>query len=116
MNLENKIIVVTGGSGLLGSEIVKKITSSKGQAINFDINIGTNIDKGEVNVDLEDDNSIEEAVQTVIKNFGRIDGLVNCAYPRTSDWNQNFNLSAQDNVHCISYFIFFAYIFASLVS
>jgi NAD(P)-dependent dehydrogenase (short-subunit alcohol dehydrogenase family) len=91
MNLKNKIIIVTGGSGLIGSEIVKKISSLQGQAINFDINIVTNIDKGEVNVDLEDDNSIEDAIKTVIKNFGRIDGLVNCAYPRTSDWNKNFN-------------------------
>ena len=36
--LQNKIIIVTGGGGLLGQNIVQRIESEGGFCINFEIN------------------------------------------------------------------------------
>lgn len=88
--LENKIIIVTGGSGLIGKAIVKDIEINGGIAINAEISVETNIDKHEVYCDITNRESINELVKLVVDKFGRIDGLVNNAYPRTKDWGNKF--------------------------
>ena len=39
MSLKDKIIIVVGGSGLLGKEIINEIIQSKGIPINLDLKI-----------------------------------------------------------------------------
>lgn len=46
MILKDKIILVTGGSGLIGREIVSDIRRQGGIAINADINVDTCLEKG----------------------------------------------------------------------
>ena len=43
MILKNKVIIVTGGSGLIGKSIVNEIKLEGGIAINLDFNIKTDI-------------------------------------------------------------------------
>ncbi|MGB1296259.1 MAG: oxidoreductase [Flavobacteriales bacterium] len=88
--LENKIIIVTGGSGLLGSEMLKNITEKGGKAINADINLKTDLSKGEVFLDITSQESVKTMLKEVESHFGQIDGLVNNAYPRTKDWGNHF--------------------------
>ena len=88
--LKNKIIIVTGGSGLIGSELVANITKEEGFAINADINIETTNDLALINCDITNNASIDQCIQLVIKKYGRIDGIVNNAYPRTNDWGVKF--------------------------
>ena len=88
--LKEKIIVVTGGSGLLGKEFLRQIKSEGGVGINLDINHETNLEKLNIHCDVTDNNSIKNSIDIIIKKFGRIDGLVNNAYPRTKDWNRKF--------------------------
>lgn len=88
--LKDKVIIVTGGSGLIGREIVKDITSKGGIVINADINVETNLMEGTAYVDISDEKSIQQIVDSVSQKWGRIDGLVNCAYPRTKDWGAFF--------------------------
>lgn len=90
MILKDKIIIVTGGSGLIGREIVKDIVSKGGIALNADINVETKLAEGCLHVDISDEQSISQAVDAVYGQWGRIDGLVNCAYPRTKDWGAFF--------------------------
>lgn len=45
MILKDKIILVTGGSGLIGREIVSDIRRQGGIAINADINVDTCLEK-----------------------------------------------------------------------
>jgi len=88
--LKNKIIIVTGGSGLIGNELVANITKEEGFAINADINIETTKDLALINCDITNNASIDQCIQLVIKKYGRIDGIVNNAYPRTNDWGIKF--------------------------
>ncbi|KKX51737.1 hypothetical protein L950_0203780 [Sphingobacterium sp. IITKGP-BTPF85] len=46
--------------------------------------------KGSYSCDLTDPTAISKLVEDVMAHFGRIDGLVNNAYPRTSDWGAKF--------------------------
>ena len=90
MNLKNKVIIVTGGSGLIGREIINYLLSEDAIAINADINIETDLEKGFINCDITTEFSINSCIDLVIKKYKRIDGLVNNAYPRTEDWDKKF--------------------------
>lgn len=90
MKLENKVIIITGGSGLIGGELVSYARQCGAKVINAEIAVKTDIDKGEVYCDITSPESVEAMVGTVIKHYGRIDGLVNNAYPRTKDWGARF--------------------------
>jgi len=90
MKLKDKVIIVTGGSGLIGCEIIKYLLGEGAIAINAEINIETDIENGLVKCDVTSEVSIESCIDTVMKKYSRIDGLVNNAYPRTSDWGNKF--------------------------
>jgi len=90
MILKNKIIIVTGGSGLIGKEIVDDIKRKGGRAINADIGVKTNLQDGTIQMNITNDNSIQEGLDFIVNEYGRIDGLVNSAYPRTLDWGTKF--------------------------
>jgi len=90
MILQNKIIIVTGGAGLIGSEIVADIFKKGGIAINADNSVETSLEHHRFNLDVSKENSIDDCVNFVIANYDKIDGLVNCAYPKTSDWGDKF--------------------------
>jgi NAD(P)-dependent dehydrogenase (short-subunit alcohol dehydrogenase family) len=89
-SLENKIIIVTGGNGLLGAAIVERIKSEGGFCVNFEINHETNDNLSNVACDITNEDSINKALSLVIEKYNRIDGLVNNAYPRTKDWGNKF--------------------------
>tara|TARA_B100001175_G_C19513872_1_gene645798 strand:+ start:1548 stop:2291 length:744 start_codon:yes stop_codon:yes gene_type:complete len=88
MNLKKKIIIVSGGSGLLGREIINKINFYEGLPINFDLKENLTNKKNHLFVNLREDKSIDFGIEKVLNKYGRIDGLVNCAYPRTKDWGK----------------------------
>jgi NAD(P)-dependent dehydrogenase (short-subunit alcohol dehydrogenase family) len=86
--LEKKVVVVTGGSGLLGTAMINDVIKKGGIAISADINKD---DSGEsVFCDITSLDSIKKAVENVRNKYGRIDGWVNNAYPRTADWGNDF--------------------------
>ena len=84
--LENKTIIVTGGSGLIGTAIIKHINSNGGKAINFDYEDGYDITK----VD-----TIQKFISD--KDITTVDGIVNNAYPRTEHWGNDVE-NEVDNV------------------
>lgn len=90
MNLNNKVIVITGGNGLLGKEIVKKITNSGGICINLDITNTTSKDLLNIECDITKTDSIDHTLKLILKKYKKIDGLINNAYPRTEDWGDKF--------------------------
>lgn len=88
--LANKIIIVTGGSGLLGKEIISKIREEGGFSINVDINHETTSDLSTIKCDITNVSSINDCIRLVVDKYNKIDGLVNNAYPRTADWGNKF--------------------------
>lgn len=90
MKVENKVIIVTGGNGLIGKEIINHLKTNKAIVINVDVSNINEIDSGLLNCDITSVESIYNAIFKVFEKYGRIDGLVNCAYPRTMDWGDNF--------------------------
>jgi len=90
-NLSNKVAVVVGGAGLIGSEIVKGLSDFGAKVYIADINkqAAAKIKARGIKfiyLDIASEDSIYQALNTVCKEAKRIDILVNCAYPRTNDW------------------------------
>ena len=102
--LKNKIIIVTGGSGLLGQSMMSHLHANGAVPINFDINVEADLENLTWTCDITNDASIRDSVQAVISYYGRIDGLVNNAYPRTPDFGSHFEdvnpESWRKNVDC----------------
>ena len=90
MILQDKVIIVTGGSGLIGRAIVQDIRNKGGLPINLDLQVPTDLSAGTYAADITDDQAVKSAVAAIQTHFGKIDGLVNNAYPRTADWGKRF--------------------------
>ncbi len=97
--LEGKVIVVTGGAGLIGSRFCQAIVDQDGVAVVADINIKNaektaqtvGADTGQaiaLGLDITDKASLEFGIATLHDRFGRIDGLVNNAYPRNRNYGR----------------------------
>lgn len=90
MRLKDKVIILTGGRGLIGRALIEKIRNEGAMCVNVDLATDTNEALTEVKCDVTDPLSIERTINDIIERFGRIDGLVNNAYPRTPDWGNRF--------------------------
>ena len=88
--LKGKVIVVTGGSGLIGRAILKDLKEKGSVVVNAEINVADNLEEGIVNCDVTDTESVKECIEKVIAKYSVIDGWVNNAYPRTADWGTKF--------------------------
>lgn len=88
-SIKDKVIVVTGGSGLLGRKIIEVLRSQGAKAISADIHVPDD-DQLSIKLDITSERSVRDVVSTVVANHGRIDGWINNAYPRTSDWGNKF--------------------------
>jgi len=109
--LKNKVIVITGGAGLIGKEFVKAVREQNGVAIIADIfesidlkQLGfNNLDKIDyIKMDITSKESINKAISILDKKYGRIDAIVNNAYPRNRNYGKHFfDVEYQDFVENI---------------
>lgn len=88
-DLTDKTIIVTGGHGLIGREIVRELHEHGARVIDADISAETDTDKLTYRLDLSDNSSIDGLIEFALDNCGRIDGLINAAYPHTPDWGRH---------------------------
>jgi NAD(P)-dependent dehydrogenase (short-subunit alcohol dehydrogenase family) len=114
---KNKVALITGGAGLIGREIAKGFTdfeatvyiADKSQDGTEKPTYYTGIHF--IKLDITEEKSIKTVVDEIVQAEGRIDVLVNCAYPRTSDWGVKFEqIPAQSwtenlNAHLGGYFL-----------
>jgi len=118
-SLKNKIIVVTGGAGAIGQCFVRGIVERGGIAIVADINIDAAKLLAQdyaghaeaVHLDITSKDSVVTIIADLIQRHGRIDALVNNAYPR----NKNYGKKLEDvayadfcenvNMHLGGYFL-----------
>ncbi len=95
-SLRGKTALITGGAGLIGKEIVKGLRDFGAVVYIAD----TNRDKAAdiiddstvryVPFDMTSSGSVASAIDSILKDAGRIDIMVNSAYPRTKDWGLKF--------------------------
>lgn len=90
-DLTDKVIIVAGANGLIGKEIVAQLHDHGSKVIAADISFLTEIidsNNSTYRLDLSDNSSIDGLVEFALTQHGRIDGLINAAYPRTKDWGK----------------------------
>jgi NAD(P)-dependent dehydrogenase (short-subunit alcohol dehydrogenase family) len=98
---ENKTAIVTGGCGLIGREIVNGLSQYGAEVYIADQNetvqklVDHNIRY--LNFDIASESSVNGVLQKVLKDSGKIDILVNCAYPRSKDWGAKFENVGYDS-------------------
>ena len=123
MLLKNEIVIVSGGGGLLGSKFVEGIAREGGVAVIADISDpkltetdsdyfnsrnSKNVDF--VHLDITNAESIDFAIQSIFKKYGKIDALVNSAYPRNEKYGAEIMSVQYDdfcenvNIHLGGYF------------
>ena len=103
MQLKNKIVIITGGAGLLGYEFCKSIIEAGGIAVigEYDTVRGNDVSEklnekfGKekslyISLDITSKESISNAIDFLFSKYGRIDALVNCAYPRNTNYGRKF--------------------------
>ena len=90
LGIKDKAIIVTGGCGLIGREIVRELQEAGARVLNADISLETDPAALTFHLDLSDNASIDALVAFAVERFGRIDALINSAYPHTRDWSDYF--------------------------
>lgn len=101
--LRNKIIVITGGAGLIGKEFARAVISNNGTAVLADFNIESAVKVADelqntygqgvahaVQMDITSTDSVLETIDKLGAKYGRIDAVVNNAYPRNANYGRHF--------------------------
>ena len=102
--LADKVVVVTGGAGVIGRQFCSAVAENGGIAVVADRNVedatlvanAIGARKGaraiSVALDITDPASVKALIATLQEKYGRIDAVVNCAYPR----NKNYGRKLED--------------------
>lgn len=101
--LNNQVVVITGGAGLIGQEFVKAVVQQNAIAVIADINkeLGLKVlnklklelssEKIDfVKLDITSKESLRDCIGYLDEKYGRIDALVNNAYPRNKNYARHF--------------------------
>lgn len=121
--LDNKVIVITGGAGLLGRNFCRAVADQGGVAVVADVNLPSAEEvAGNIaveypgravaaHVDITDKISLDDLIETLHGKYGRIDAVVNNAYPRNANYGRRFeDIEYADfcenlNLHLAGYFL-----------
>ncbi|MCG3663352.1 flagellin modification protein A [Aliarcobacter butzleri] len=101
--LKDKVVVITGGAGLIGKEFVKAVIENGGIAIIADINeelgkklkesLSKELDTSNIDffkLDITSKNSLNECINFLDEKYKKIDALINNAYPRNKNYGRHF--------------------------
>lgn len=88
-SIKDKVIVVTGGNGLLGKKMVATLRDQGAIVIAADIFFQEK-NENDIIMDITDEQSVSNGIAAIVNKYSQIDGWVNNAYPRTQDWGTKF--------------------------
>ena len=108
--LTDKVIVITGGAGLIGRSFVRSITEQGGVAVVADLNKHTSdifLEELQncgfqskvvvVELDITSKESITNVISYLHEKYGKVDALVNNAYPRNPNFGNKFEDVSYDD-------------------
>lgn len=100
--MEFKKVIILGGSGLIGTETIKKFIKNGYKVINFDLNKSNYSHKNlsYFKIDLSNFKDSEKKLKLFFsqKKHKKIDAYVNTSYPYVGNWlNHNFDLLKLDD-------------------
>lgn len=123
-DLSNQTVIITGGAGLIGSAFSKACVEYNANVIVVDIDerrgdelidaINRNSENANIffqKCDITNVMEIQHLIDLVLDKFGRIDALVNNAYPRNENYGRKFeDVAFEDfcenlNMHLGGYFL-----------
>jgi NAD(P)-dependent dehydrogenase (short-subunit alcohol dehydrogenase family) len=85
-----KVVVVIGAGGLLGRDFVRGIAEQGGHPVLADIAEPQTSDHLSIRVDINSKASVMALISNVNARYGRIDAVVNSAYPRNAQYGRKF--------------------------
>jgi NAD(P)-dependent dehydrogenase (short-subunit alcohol dehydrogenase family) len=88
--IKEKVIILTGSNGLIGREVADFLHELGARLVAVDVVEQNDKDYDYLKANVTETAEIDRLVEYVMQEYGRIDGLVNLAYPRTTDWNERF--------------------------
>lgn len=97
--IKDKVVVVTGGAGLLGKEFCQAIATNGAITIMAERELSVAEKAVEAlgmeriipaQIDITDTNSIQKLITSISEKFGKIDALINSAYPRNKNYGKHF--------------------------
>ncbi|MGB3947103.1 MAG: oxidoreductase [Bacteroidia bacterium] len=109
-SVKDKVVVITGSNGLLGRQIADSLKGNGARVVGADIHFERQTEHDFI-TDITNENSVNKTVASVKSKYGRIDGWINNAYPRTKDWGNKFEDICIDSwrqnidMHLNGYFI-----------
>lgn len=121
--LDGRIVVITGAAGLLGREFAGAVSRSGGIPVLADISskagrYAEEINQARrggrasaVNLDITSKRSVTKCIAEVRRRYGRIDAVVNSAYPRNKNYGRKLEkVEYRDfcenlNIHLGGYFL-----------
>lgn len=121
-SLHDKTLVIVGAAGRIGQQILRSAIDAGANVMAFDSDIdavnqlenkyGKHASLIYGLIDITDIKSIEQMLETGERRFGRIDGAVNTAYPRNTNYGSKFfDVTYEDfcenlSLHLGGYFLF----------
>lgn len=92
--LDKKTAFILGGSGLIGSEIVKATLEAGARVVVLEKNFNKKLNFQKKNIkyekfDVSSPNKIEKQYKKIQKKYGTPDIFINSSYPKTDDWKLN---------------------------
>lgn len=88
--VKGKVVVVIGAGGLLGRDFVRGIAEHGGYPVLADIVEPQTSEHFAMGVDINSKASVMALISAVHARFGRIDAVVNSAYPRNAQYGRKF--------------------------
>lgn len=97
--IKDRVVVVTGGAGLLGKTFCQAIATNGAIPIMAERELSVAEKAVEAlgmervipaQIDITDINSIQKLISSVSEKFGKIDALINSAYPRNKNYGKHF--------------------------
>ena len=113
-DIKNKVIVIIGSEGLMGTNIASHLLDLGAKVILADISITKRVEEInflKVYVDITDDGSLSELLKETEKKYEKVDSLINVSYPRSGKNIKDLNdVSYEDfceniNLHLGGYFL-----------